>query len=401
MSEQERYPSYTACVALALSSSQAPLNMESLLDKVAGQRPMGKGARSAVARAVHQLFQAVPVAPDCVGWLSHLLRGATFRHPLTSEEARRGYLLLDELEHIAFFPQFFQFGRAEDRRVTISLDDGPTFQAEAAIERKTWSLRLGAEFVGWLDDLGGQNRDDLLITVVDALAGRYSARLQMRELRDENAIRRRNVALVQLAEEIVGDEKRLKVELPTWELAARLIARGFYAATPAPDDLHFVLHEHSTLRLTDNNSYRQDPAGASVRQERAWRNSKSASPDALAPDGLELFDGRESDSMMANELDNRDPDDDGICPDYEQYLEYFYQTPTSLGPLSHEDYHLLEGELDLLVQLEQEFGHLLPEQQGRKAELADRLFIDPDSLVNMDWGAPDDPSNGDPPFWHN
>ena len=113
-------------VSLArLSSSQSPLNMDSLLDRVADQRPMGKGARSAIARAVHQLFQAVPVAPDCVGWLSHLLRGATFRHPLTSEEVRRGYLLLDELEHIAFFPQFFQFGRAEDRKVTISLFGGP------------------------------------------------------------------------------------------------------------------------------------------------------------------------------------------------------------------------------------------------------------------------------------
>ena len=211
----------------------------------------------------------------------------------------------------------------------------------------------------------------------------------MREIRDEVAISRRNVALVHLAEEIVAEDKRVKAELPTWDLAARLIARGFYAATPPPDDLHFVLHELSTLRLTDNNSYRQDPAGAAVRQDRVWRNAKPASLDATeapALDELEPFDDRESDSVMANELDNGGPDDDGLCPDYEQYLEYYYQTPSHVGPLSHEDYHLLEGELDLLVQLEQEFGHLLPEQQGRKSELADRLFIDPDSLVNLDLG---------------
>ena len=104
---------------------------------------------------------------------------------------------------------------------------------------------------------------------------------------------------------------------------------------------------------------------------------------------------------MTDELDNSGTEDDGLCQDYEQYLEYYYQAPSLSGPLTHEDYHLLEGELDLLVQLEQEFGHLLPEQQGRKTELADRLFIDPDSLVNMDWGTPDDPSNEDPPFWNN
>lgn len=40
---------------------------------------------------------------------------------------------------------------------------GPTIEAEACIERRTWSLRLGAEFVEWIEEAGGQGRDDILI----------------------------------------------------------------------------------------------------------------------------------------------------------------------------------------------------------------------------------------------
>ena len=100
----------------------------------------------------------MPVSPGHYGWLSHLLSGAVFRHPLTSEETRRGYLLLDELEHTVFFPQFFQHYRPDDRVLTIELFGGPTIRAEAAIERKTWSLRLGQEFADWIDELGAKPR---------------------------------------------------------------------------------------------------------------------------------------------------------------------------------------------------------------------------------------------------
>lgn len=106
MEKSERYPSYATCVARALSASEQPLTIDGLLSVIGRQRPLGAGARRAVYRAVRELYQAVPVAPSRVGWLSHLLQGNTFRHPLTAEEVRRGYLLLDELEHAVFFPQF-------------------------------------------------------------------------------------------------------------------------------------------------------------------------------------------------------------------------------------------------------------------------------------------------------
>ena len=126
MSKSERHPSYTSCVANVLSNSRKPLSVDVLLSEVGSQRPLSKGARSAVYRAINNLFQAVPVAPGQYGWLSHLMNGALFRHPLTSEEVRRGYIMLDELEHTVFFPQFFQSYRPDDRQVTVELFGGPT-----------------------------------------------------------------------------------------------------------------------------------------------------------------------------------------------------------------------------------------------------------------------------------
>ena len=69
-------------------------------------------------------------------------------------------------------------------------------------------------------------------------------------------------------------------------------------------------------------------------------------------------------------------------------------------PLSHSDYHLLEAELEMLISLEQEFGYLMPDQQTRVDELADRLFIDPDVLRSSEQDAADDDFDG-PQFWQN
>ena len=111
MEQSERYPSYVVSVANALSTSVQPLTVDALVEKVRGQRPTSKGVRSAVYRALKQLYQAVPVGEGQYGWLTHLLQGNVFRHPLSAEEARRGFLMLDELEHAVFFPQFFQTHR--------------------------------------------------------------------------------------------------------------------------------------------------------------------------------------------------------------------------------------------------------------------------------------------------
>jgi hypothetical protein len=401
MNRVERYPSYAACVAQALSSSEQPLSVDVLLSKIASQRPLGKGARSAVYRAINKLFQAVPVAPGRYGWLSHLLVNTAFRHPLAIDEVRRGFLLLDELEHIVFFPQFFQTNRPEDRVLTIDLFDGPTIQAEASIERKTWSLRLGPEFVAWIDRLGGQSRDDLLIFVRDASAGRYSFRLNLREMRDERAIRNRNIQLAMLAEDLVAEDRRTRPAMPTWELAARLIGRGTFTALPPGDDLHYVLHEYSLLRFHDGLGYRIDDGGED--ELPAGRGPVLVLPgdvDDDLPDAGDDLSGDEWDAVEEEDAVDAVTSEEG-CATYQAYLEAFYTLDPKGEPLPHEDFHLLEAELEMLVRLEQEFGRLLRDQDARKLLLAELLFIDPNEFLENGWDMPEDPDADEPPFWAN
>ena len=419
MDKSGRYPSYAVCIARALSASPQPLSMEALLSTVGRQRPLGKDARRAVERAIRELYQAVPVAPGQIGWLSHLLQNSMFRHPLTAEEVRRGYLLLDELEHAVFFPQFFQNQRTDSRHIEIELMGGPVLKAETAVERKMWSLRMGIAFAEWIDEQGGQSRDDILITVKDGVEGQYLVRLQPRESRDEEAIHEQNLQLAMAAEELVSATRRAGKVMPVWELAALLIGRGLYTNPAPPDDLHMVLHKYSMLRIADDGSgytvERRISAGAARRQPVQPVQSVSAARRKSYDAGDESDDDLDA-FLSPPDFAFEEPaawqeDEDGAnsadgfedsCPDYEAYLESHRMSGDFGKPLSHSDYHLLEAELETLLGLEQEFGYLLPDQSKRVDDLAERLFIDPDSLeFDDDSEDADDFGNGGMPFWNN
>jgi hypothetical protein len=394
-------------VAQALSGSPRPLSIDALVAQVGRQRPVGSGARGAIYRAVKQLYQAVPVAPSQIGWFSHLLRDNSFRHPLSTNEVRRGFLLLDELEHAVFFPEFFQNQSGDDRVLAVDLFGGSSVTAQVAIERKTWSLRLGQPFVAWVDEQGGEGRDDLIITVRDAVAGVYSFRLQPHEARDEEIVRGRNVQLALAAEELMSALRSDEKVLPVWELVALLVGHGLYTEPVPPDDLHMVLQRYSLLRhrddvgfmLTENVSAgaarRLNPPGSAMALEERVRGPVAWDDDKSSP-----ADDDDEEPVAAGGFDGGD---DEPCDDYAGYLEQHRVMNPQRPPLSHGDYHLLEAELESLLGLEQEFGYLLPEQLQRVDELADRLYLDPDTL-RSELEYPDDfddPELDEPPFWQN
>lgn len=444
MANSNNYPSYLSCVAEILSRSTTPITIDALMAEVGRLRPLGKGARSAVYQAISRLYQAIPVSPGEYGWLSFLLQNQRFRHPLNSIEVQRGYLLLDELEHAAFFPQFFQNHESRGRTLSIELLGGPTIPAEASIERGTWSLRLGVPFVEWVDALGGGAYDDLLIRVEDAVAGRYRLRLQPREARQEDVIRERNLTLARLAESLVHMDRKAREAVPAWELAALLIGQTFYTDPVPPDDMHYVLHEYSALYLQDDMGYVLVDESTPLQKRRSSGRSTSLFPRSDSGDlppweesdnlvskqwryeATDEFEDEESSRDMADltfnfeeEFDEEEFDGDfedflddlaresihefsdigsDLCEGYQIYLSEFNESNALGEPLSHSDFHLLEAELEMLVSLEQEFGYLMPDQEQRKLELAERLFIDPNYLYGTDWDKPD---YDDPPFWEN
>lgn len=419
MEKVERYPGYVASVAKVLSTSLQPLSIDAIVEKVRGQRPVSGPMRTAVYRAIKQLYQAVPVGQERYGWLTHLLQNNVFRHPLSGDEARRGYLLLDELEHAVFFPQFFQTHRPDSRNLRIELMGGPVVTCEAAIEKRTWSLRLGAPLVQWIEDQGGAGRDDVIIMVVDAQAGDYLLRLQPHEVRDEERIQERNLEIVAAAEALVAERDSDLEPLPAWQLAALLIGRSLFLDPTPPDDLHLILQRFSGLALVNGNSYtvRGPSETRSVRDEStssaggagnvssadAGRMSKRTYSMKSFVDDLPdvpILDMNSSEDLMNYGPEGFDDDTEGSCQDYEEYLEQLAESRRAGPPLSHNDYHLLEAELEMLISLEQEFGYLMPDQQSRVNELAERLFIDPDVLRSEQDAAGDDDFDG-PMFWQN
>ena len=403
MKQAERNLSYTESVARVLSGSSEPLSIDDLLGEIEQLRPVGSGGRSAIYKAVGSLYQAVPVARGRYGWLSNLLAGNTFRHPLTAREVRKGFFMLDELEHAVFFPEFFQTYRAVSRTLTIELLNGPTLTAAANIEQKTWALKLGPEFTQWIEDVGGGRGDSIIIQVVDAVAGHYILRLQPHESRDGKSVHEQNVALARRAEAVVSDDRRARTAVPTPVLAARLIASDAFRSTTPPDDLHYVLHELSDLQLVEDgyaigrsDSFREDVA------ERETDHDLSAADVAMTLFGWES-EFSEGDTLWdlvdsGDEIEETFHGADEICSAYRTYLERLGGAEPLVAPLSHEEYHMLEAELEYMVALEVEFGWLLPEQETRRDALAKRLILDPDSLIGDDLGPED---MDDPSYWEN
>ena len=418
------HPSYSDCVALALSRARSPMNMDDLLTAVAEQRPLTKSARSAIYQAMARLFQAVPVGEGRFGWLSSLLRGNTFRHTLSKTELRRGVVYLDELLHGVFAPSFFQEQRTDLRPVTLNLVGyADSLSVPIGLDRKIWALKVGESLASWVDAAGGQPQDDVVIRVDDAEAGRYTLRLQPREMRDDQVLDPRNLEVAQTAEQILAQDRKLRAIMPVWDLAALLIGQGLFQDPTPPDELHLLLAHFSTLQFYPGRGYAladahhppvfydafggildeglelflgadpADPFGADDETGGGGRAFPWGDSDLELPDFQEFVEAE-----MFSDLD----DSDNIpCPDYQSYLDVFEDSDPDDTPLGHDEYHLLEAELENLVSLELEFGYLMPDQEARKIQLAERLFIDPDSLFD-NFGDDMDTSDMDgPPFWEN
>lgn len=466
MTKPSRALSYPNCVVEVLQGHTQPLTVDRLMDEIGKMREVGSGGRSAVYRALKTIYQAVPVDGRRYGWLTNLLTGAVLRHPLTNQEMRRGYLLLDEMEHAVFFPEFFQNYTPVERKLMVQLFGGPVVTAVAYIENRTWSLRLGAAFTRWVEQVGGQGDDHLIIQVDDAPHGLFTMRLQPAEARDPDAIDMRNRQIALAAEEIVSADAGKAELVLTADIAARLIARGLYQDPVPPDELHYVLHRHARLRYVNDQGYVPDiesgvPADdiADAPDTRRFQaglfsdlrdggvprdgGTQQGYEEPFDPDveqamrflgwgddhgtGQSLLDWLE---QFAHEVDGDFPlhdelerdsdhgvvhghfaeddlaedhfsvaDEDEFCNAYLRYIERLAESDVALTPLSHHDFHLVAAELEYMLALEDEFGILLADQMDRKAELAARLLLDPNSLSNDDLDIPDYPDLDDPSYW--
>lgn len=452
-----RHPSYVDCVAQALSSAINPLSMDELVEAVAAQRPLTKSARTAIYQAISKLHQAVPLGDSLYGWLDRLLLGNVFRHSLTKTELRRGVVYLDELLHSVFVPAFFQDSSTLTRSVTLDLLQGDeAMVAPIGVDRSTWALQIGPELGRWVDAVGGQPKDDLVIRVDDAVAGRYTLRLVPREMRDEELLSQRNLEVAQAAEALLIQDRKMRGIMPVWELVALLVGKGLFRLQDPPDELHYLLTRFSGLKYVEGQGYSIRSAERAYRKENVAGTPKSGAKSILFGSDIEELDAIiRGLGVEMNDLDSLwgdDPDDDGAddegdffgddagigfgsggagalglgfpdqededdaCLDYQLYLDAFEEVSstgnTEETPLSHDNFHILEAELEFLISLRVEFGYLMADQQARVIQLGERLFLDPDTFLDdylddLDGGLDGGPDGtygsgyDGPPFWDN
>lgn len=383
---------YSLLISEALQAADAPLAARDLAAHVSGVLPAGEDVETIVRQTVDKVYQAVQISRDEFGWLSNLIDGSIVRHPLTAEEARQGFLLLDELEHAILFPEFFQTHRSSDRILHVELFGGPTIPAEAYIERKTWSLRLGTPFVDWIDEQGGQGRDDLIITANDATRGHYTLRLHPREARDDSLIQSRNVQLTLKAEEIVREARTKNSAMTTWDLAAQLLAQNAYRELVPPDDLHCVLHQYSLLHFDSS-------VGYILKDEGVGSINSVGNQDLYSGN-----DGQDSWTDPKYDLPAKDESNfanvEGIAvtdEDYGRYLDKLFQSGIMDSPFTEQEYRMLRAELDSLIRMERKFGYLLSEQRDRQHNLITCLLIDPTTIGDDQHDYPGSSDGDEPP----
>lgn len=403
ISQDVHYLHQVDAVAAMLQQAETPVSRENLAAKLAEQfDTTEENAESALQQVLVDLYQAVEVTADHFGWLTNLLDGKNIRHPLTDQEAASGFLLLDELEHAVLFPEFFQVHQPDDRILEIQLFGGPRIPAEAYIESKTWALRLGDQFAEWVDYQGGQGRDDLIIMVDDAAAGKYTIRLLPREIRDDDHIQSRNVQLSLCAEDMVRRGCAPQIAMHTWDIAATLLATDLFNEMTPPDDMHCVLHQYSVLRFNGKVGYVYDPNDKGSGSEQAKEKTFPPFGFSESTEATTL-----NSTSQVNQIDPEKTQEftvDAsllevqIDADYEYYVKKLQKIGLADAPLNERDFTLLKAELKALVHIERDCGHLLDEQRNRQDELISYLLIRPETL----WGdsdIPDSQDYDDPPSW--
>lgn len=387
VTQDRQYLHMVDAVAEELQQASEPLSIDELSAFLTATFEIASDlVQATIKQILVDLYQAVEVQDGRYGWLMNLLDDSNIRHPLTSEEATSGFLLLDELEHAVFFPEFFQTHQPDERILHIQLFGGPRIPAEAYIQNKTWALRLGDQFTAWVDMQGGQGRDDIIIMVNNARAGEYTLRLLPREIRDDNTIQGRNVQLSLLAEDIVRRTCPPNTAMQTWDIAATVLATSLFDEATPPDDMHCVLHQYSMLRFNGKVGYVFDPDDTNSSQAGSAKGKFppfgfSDASDELSTKKSQSWSTANNDETVecSVDLDMLDTHNDA---DYDYYVEKLHQIGLVDAPLTQNDFILLKAELKALIYIERDCGRLLEEQRSRRHELISYLLIRPETLLD-------------------
>lgn len=239
---QKRAQSYADVVYEVMKSAGRPLTFAEVFAAVNRHRPITtRDPKATIRNALTQGRQLVSLGDGRYGYLPQLLSGSLLRLVLTGEEAANERLVYTEEVRDALWPSFFENQKRRSMRPVLALLPGGnevTLQLDF-FGRGVWGSRLSEGLRRYLAECLAAKGDSLLILVVDAEVGRCELSHEPRGRREEAALAKRNRELADAARQLL--RRGRSGEVPIWDLALTLLARGFYHAGVAPDPLEEVL----------------------------------------------------------------------------------------------------------------------------------------------------------------
>lgn len=228
-------------VLRVLRENRQPLSVEEILAGVQEIAPVhSANPKNTMRKAISQMFLVQPTDDGRYAYLPYLLADSRFRLPIERGELMRQYFTLGPELVIALWPSTFEIAKRRDESPALIELHGREEAQAVRIYREVegWGMQADSEFWSWLEELDPHTGDELIFTVLDAEARRYTATLARRSERDEGRIAERNLQIANLVEGLL---KVARDAVILSNVAVRLIGLGAYRDEVPPDPLATIL----------------------------------------------------------------------------------------------------------------------------------------------------------------
>lgn len=191
-----------------------------------------KNARSTVRSALRSSGLVQSVGGGLFGWIPRLLKGVRVRVTLHSQDFATHHLHWDTDILITLWPAVEEPETRRSRNdAKWVLETGAEISLSLSEEGGVYTSDPGKVFWAWLEEMGGQPGDDLIVTASDPLNHRYEVTFESRAQRAQKLIEERNRVIKRRTEEFLKTQ-RDNLAKPREIMAALIAGHGYHDSVP-------------------------------------------------------------------------------------------------------------------------------------------------------------------------
>ncbi|MFA5503964.1 MAG: hypothetical protein WC314_08695 [Vulcanimicrobiota bacterium] len=234
--------SYTDIVHQIVREAEDNLSLNEIVERLSKETEDNppKNARSTTRSAMRNSILIQSVGRDQYSWMPRQLKEARIRVTLHSQDLCEGKLHWDTDALLALWPSFDEpETRREREDVTWVLETGAQVALSLQEHEEVLFSESGPVLRSWLEEVGAQAGDDLIVVCVDPAKHRFEVSYQKRAERNEKLIGGRNRSIKRKMEEFLATQ-RDHVAKPREIMASLVAGRAYHDSTP-PQSLSNLL----------------------------------------------------------------------------------------------------------------------------------------------------------------